>query len=363
MGDKRHDVSVEKLLLTGTTGYIGFKTLLIALERGYWVRLIVRKESNLNDLRAKHELVAKASEQKRLEFVVISDFTDAVSIERALQGITAIIHLASPLAKADSDFEKNIVDPAVLMVNTILESAAKVLTVQRVVITSSCVTLIPFEWNFNPDSETLYTAQNLNSNPTKPYTNAMEAYWASKALARIATRDFTANQKPHFDYVNLLPSVVIGPDERIPIDGHVDELLSGARAAVLAPALTSDLNSAFPYVGVPVHVADVARAHVDAVNANLIPGDTEYILSSDTPEGVEWDRDVSNAAQKYFAAEVSNGVLPLKGALQTIKWRIDAMSTEEAFGWKFTSFEETARQLIAQYIQLKGNQTVGSKGK
>jgi nucleoside-diphosphate-sugar epimerase len=205
-----------------------------------------------------------------------------------------------------------------------------------------------------PEILTILPANNINDNPTTPYSNAMDAYWASKALARIATRDFTA-KKPHFDYVNLLPSVVIGPDERIQANGHVDELLSGARAAVLASALTSDLNSAFPYVGVPVHVADVARAHVDAVNAYLIPGNTEYILSSDTPEGVEWDRDVRQVVEKYFATEAASGILPLEGSLQTIKWRIDAMSTEEAFGWKFTSFQETVRQLIAQYIQLKGN--------
>lgn len=183
----------------------------------------------------------------------------------------------------------------------------------------------------------------------------MDAYWASKALARMATRDF-ATKSPHFDYVSLLPSVVIGPDERIPANGKAGELLSGARAAVLAPALTSDLNSAFPYVGVPVHVADVARAHIDAINADLIPGNTEYILSSDTPEGVQWDGDVRKAAVKYYPAEVASGVLPLKGSLQTIKWRIDAMSTEKAFGWKFTSFEETVKQMLAQYLRLKGNE-------
>jgi nucleoside-diphosphate-sugar epimerase len=164
----------------------------------------------------------------------------------------------------------------------------------------------------------------------------MDAYWASKALARIATQEFAAKNS-HFDYVSLLPSVVIGPDERIQAHGKAAELLSGARAAVLAPALTSDLNSAFAYVGVPVHVGDVARAHVDAINADLIPGNTEYILSSDTPEGVQWDQDVRQAAEKYFPAEVANGVLPLQGSLQTIKWRVDAMSTEKAFGWKFTS--------------------------
>lgn len=59
------------------------------------------------------------------------------------------------------------------MVTTVLEAAAQVKSIRRVVLTSSCkrdfdvmrpqmltwcagVTLIPFEWNMNPDSERLY---------------------------------------------------------------------------------------------------------------------------------------------------------------------------------------------------------------
>lgn len=198
-------------------------------------------------------------------------------------------------------------------------------------------------------------ASDINSNPTKPYQMSMEAYWASKALARIATRDFVRDKKPHFDYVNLLPAVVIGADERLPADGKVSELLTGTRAAVMAPALDSSLNSSFPYVGVPVHVADVALAHIDAVDASRVPGNTEYILSSDTPEGVEWDRDIHAIAKKHFQKEVESGELALEGSLTSIKWLLDGAETERTFGWKFTSFEETMRGLIAQYLQLKRN--------
>lgn len=183
----------------------------------------------------------------------------------------------------------------------------------------------------------------------------MEAYWASKAYSRIATRDFVEQKRPHFDFVHLLPSVVFGPDERIPLTGAAEELLKDSRAAVIAPALDGSTNSPFPFVGVPVHVADVARAHVDAVDNALIPGNTEYILSSDTPEGVVWDRDIAAVARKYFSEQVQNKTLPLQGALPCIKFRLDGNSTEKAFGWKFTSFEETMRQLLAQYLELKQN--------
>lgn len=173
----------------------------------------------------------------------------------------------------------------------------------------------------------------------------------------MAVRDFVLDQKPSFDYVNLLPAVVIGPDERISPDTDTSEvILQGVRKAVLAPALTSSHNSSFPYVGVPVHVADVARAHVDAVNASLIPGNSEHILSSDTPEGVEWDRDIHEICKKHFDQEVNSGELQLQGSLTTIKWRLDGMTTEKTFGWKFTSFEETMKGLIAQYLRLKHNE-------
>lgn len=183
----------------------------------------------------------------------------------------------------------------------------------------------------------------------------MEAYWASKAFARIATLDFIKEKKPKFDVINLLPSVVFGPDERILKDGKAAELVKEARKAVLAPALTSSESSPFPYVGVPVNVSDVARAHIDAATNSSIPGNTEYILSSDTPDGVVWERDIHALAHKYFQAEIDSGALPLQGSLAAIKWRLDGTKTEEAFGWKFTNFEETMRQLIAQYLELAKN--------
>lgn len=72
------------------------------------------------------------------------------------------------------NYETDIINPAVLMVTSVLDAASRVPTVRRVVLTSSCmlsspgrsecwltnwsgVTLIPFEWNMNPDSEKLYT--------------------------------------------------------------------------------------------------------------------------------------------------------------------------------------------------------------
>ncbi|KAL7934287.1 hypothetical protein V8C35DRAFT_327210 [Trichoderma chlorosporum] len=355
MDSSKHGVGSQKLLITGVTGFIGFKTLLVSLERGFAVRAIVRNEQNISQLVEKSSLISESHNRGIVEFVVIPDFLTSDKWPVVLDGITSIIHIASPLAHESENYEKDIISPAISMVTTVLEAAASVPSVRRIVITSSCVTLIPFEWNLNPDSERLYSSSDLNSDPKRPYGSAMEAYWASKAYSRIATRDFIEKKKPHFDFVHLLPSVVFGPDERIPSHGAADELLKDSRAAVIAPALDGATNSSFPFVGVPVHVADVARAHVDAVDSSLIPGNTEYILSSNTPEGIVWDRDIAAAARKYFPDEVRNKLLPLEGTLPCIKFRLDGDATEKAFGWKFTSFEQTVRELLTQYLALKKN--------
>ena len=194
--------------------------------------------------------------------------------------------------------------------------------------------------------------KDINDHPVRPFNSAMEAYWASKALSRMAIRNYISQQSPGcFDVITLLPSVVIGPDERATT---TTALVQGTRAAVLAPVLTSSQNSPFPYVGTPVHVADVALIHIDAVDNTRIPGNSEYILSSDTPEGIHWDTVARDVAHKHFPEDVGeNRILPLQGSLATIKWRLDAMSTEQAFGWKFTGFEDTMRQLIEQYVELQ----------
>ncbi|CAG7933494.1 unnamed protein product [Penicillium olsonii] len=339
--------------ITGVTGYIGYQTLVLALERGYHVRAVTRKQSSLIDLK-KNPIIAGCLDQGRLDVVTIPDFLENDTFLKHLEGITTIIHLASPLAFSATNFVEGVVKPAVNMVTTVLDAANRTPSIRRVVLTSSCVTLIPFSWNMNPDTDRLYTVNDVNNELDGPYENAMEAYWASKGIARIKASEFIRKVQPSFDFVNLLPSVVIGPDTRLDFDPTAtsDGLRQGARSNVLAAALDSSLNSSFPYVGTPVHVADVAKAHVDAVNRDLVPGNSEYILSSDTPDGVVWDRDVQGICRKFFPTEVASGQLPMEGSLQSIKWRLQAEDTEKVFGWRFVPFEDTMKELIAQYLRL-----------
>ncbi|KAJ4295539.1 hypothetical protein N0V90_007552 [Kalmusia sp. IMI 367209] len=204
------DFDWHHLKITGPTGYVGFKTLLIILEAGQAVRAVIRRPAQAETLKS-HIKIAPFVNQ--LDFVVVSDLAIPGAFDDKLADVVAILHIASPLANESDDYDRDIIDPAVQMCTAMLHSAKKAPSVKRVIITSSMVTLIPFSWLANPDDKT-YTAADINPNPTRTVSSAMEAYWTSKALARTAAHDFVTTNKPHFDIVQILPGVIFGADDR-----------------------------------------------------------------------------------------------------------------------------------------------------
>jgi nucleoside-diphosphate-sugar epimerase len=206
------------------------------------------------------------------------------------------------------------------------------------------VTLIPFSWLGNPDLQ-IYTSSDINTTTSGPFTSAMEAYWASKALARLAVRDFVAKNNPSFDIIQLLPSVVIGADDRATCLKDLKEQ-TPLWELKLSPVLGT--TQAMPMVGVPVDVADVAKAHVDAINPS-VPGGKEYVLSAQTPKGVVWD-DMIEIVKKKWPERVGKEGLPLGGTLPSMVWKINVQETEKAFGWEFRRFEDTVKEFVGQYL-------------
>jgi nucleoside-diphosphate-sugar epimerase len=189
---------------------------------------------------------------------------------------------------------------------------------------------------------------NLSANASGPFQSTMEAYWASKALARLTSKTFLETQTPKFELINILPTVVIGPDNR-PTCTTTADLLTTTSGYAMMPILGQ--KSTTPLFGTSVHVDDVAKAHIDALNSN-VPGNAEYLLTSDGLEGVIWE-DGMEITKKYFGGEVESGLLPLGGEMGTMRIRIDTRPTEKALGWKCRSFEETIKSLVGQYLELK----------
>jgi uncharacterized protein YbjT (DUF2867 family) len=81
--------------ITGVSGFIGFKTLILALEAGYYVRAVVRKSSQIPKLSSHARIKPHL---KNVEFVVIPELAQTEAFDSALEGVSGILHLASPLA-------------------------------------------------------------------------------------------------------------------------------------------------------------------------------------------------------------------------------------------------------------------------
>jgi uncharacterized protein YbjT (DUF2867 family) len=83
------------VLITGVTGHIGFRTLVLALEAGYHARITSRSMQSL-------EKIKKASSVQKylsdIEYFAVPDITDAASYDEAMKGVEYVLHIASPIA-------------------------------------------------------------------------------------------------------------------------------------------------------------------------------------------------------------------------------------------------------------------------
>jgi nucleoside-diphosphate-sugar epimerase len=117
----------DLVFITGATGFIGAETVRDILTAGYRVRLSVRKESQtsgLKDLFAAHV--------DKIDFVVVPDITTPGAFDSTLDGVTYVIHAASPMPGKGQDVRKDYVDPAVLGTESILKSASRKPDIKRV---------------------------------------------------------------------------------------------------------------------------------------------------------------------------------------------------------------------------------------
>jgi nucleoside-diphosphate-sugar epimerase len=165
-----------------------------------------------------------------LTFVVVPDMTISGAFNEALKEIDGVMHVASPMPPMDPKTDPEIIlGPAVKMTLGILEDAAKVSSVKRVVITSSVVTLYEPKEGKYVYSEvcccfsiclhdllmSCVQADWFDTAPKLVKQYGVEAsggikYIASKVLAERAAWDFVEKNKPSYEFVAVLPPWVWG---------------------------------------------------------------------------------------------------------------------------------------------------------
>jgi nucleoside-diphosphate-sugar epimerase len=343
------------VLVTGANGHIGFRTLVYALQAGYRVRAAVRTQSKADTILSAPSIQA-ISPADRLTFVLVPDLLVPGAYDDAVRDADYIIHVASSLSRGLDDperYEEDLIQPAVRGTFGILESAASVDTVKRVVITSSMATLWP---PGDTDTSSDYVADEtsrVSYDPVGPFKNPLEAYEASKIRALNATERFVQNHNHNhlsFDVVNIHPSIVLGKNELVT---DRKDILQGSNFWPFAQVL--GLSQEAPLLGHTVHLDDVADIHVRALNMHLElePGRKTQSLIA-TSGGID-GTDLSEAVavvNRHFPEEVKSGVLPNNGTVRTRRKKLDASATERRLGLEFRSYEDQIVSVTRHYLEL-----------
>jgi dihydroflavonol-4-reductase len=237
----------DHVLLTGVSGFIAKRIALDLLESGHTVRGSLRSLKRAEEVRAAvRPHLSNPAALERLSFVEL-DLTRDAGWAEAMQGVTAVIHTASPFPMAPPKDENEVIRPAVDGTLRALR-AAQAAGVTRVVMTSSVVAI---EANGKVGREKLTEADwsDVNHPRSTPY-------YKSKTLAERAAWDFVA-QHPEMRLTTINPSLVLGR----PLDADFGTSLQ------LIERILSGKDPMQPDIGFGiVDVADVSAMHVRALD-------------------------------------------------------------------------------------------------
>ncbi|KAE8151419.1 pyridoxal phosphate-dependent transferase [Aspergillus avenaceus] len=327
----------SRILVTGATGFIGAHVVDNLLARGLTVRAATRSKKKGEQMR-----LARPQHASKLEFVEIKDFSQMDVFDDIMDGIDAVIHVASPFTYNTTNNEKELIIPAVNGVKSILSASAKH-NVKRVVLTSSFASVIDI--HKTPDPGFTYTGAHWNpltyEEAIDPSTDAVVAYRGSKKFAELEAWNFVARENPPFDLVTLCPPMTFGPVVH-PVQGIAQ--LNESNAVLWSVAEGADpLPKA--RVSAWIDVRDLAEAHVQAL---LRPeaGGRRFVAASLEPFSYELAADVIKTRFEWGRETVTENYESGNKPVQ--EYKLDGEAVSRELGVVFRGFEETVADLVGQ---------------
>ncbi len=322
----------ERVLLTGITGYIGQHCAAELLKQGYEVVGTIRSRAKADSTR---DAIAQVTSVDRLRFVEADLLSDS-GWDKAMEGCTFVLHVASPFLMAEPKDENEMIAPAVEGSKRVIAAAQRA-DVKRLVLTSSIVSISSGRGSgrFGPGDWS-----DIDAN--------IGAYSKSKTLAEQAAWKAVKGGTMELTVIN--PGGVFGPSFGAKIDGQSVAMMTDMIAGKMP--MIPDLSIAV------VDVRDVAQLHVKAMTAEGAAG-KRFIAASAEPVDMATMAGVLRKAgyakvpsrkaptfllkiMGLFDREV-RGMLPMIG----MKAGFDTRETFKVLDWKPTPFENSIKEMAA----------------
>ena len=333
---------MEKVLVTGATGYIGLHCIDQLLKQGYAVNGSIRSPKRKEEV---FQALQKNNTSTEHLNLFTFNLTDDEGWDEGIAGCDYLLHVASPISISTKD-EEFFVGPAVAGVNRAMKFAQKH-NVKKVVLTSSVAAI------FETTVLKQYYDESDWSDPNKKTINY---YAKSKTLAEMAAWEYIKKEDNPFELAVINPALVIGPS----LSGDLGES-NKAIEMVVTGRMPVSVPLQFGYVD----VRDVAAAHILAMQ-NPESNGKRFALS----EKDLWYKDVAkllreNGYKKAPKINIPAWItpvlakfneelkfsLPFIGRVRSVKY---ATNAKEILGWNPRPAEDSILEVAKQIEDLDG---------
>ncbi len=240
----------KPVLVTGGTGYLASWIVKQLLDMGMTVHATVR---NVSDTSKYEHLISLADGASVQLNVFNADLLKEGSFDAAMEGCELVYHTASPFLLGKlKDPENDLIKPARQGTENVLESANRLSSVKRVVLTSSIFAILGDSADIALTGDTVFTERHWNITSSSEH----QPYSYSKTVAEKTAWSMMEKQT-QWDLVVINPGWILGPS--------LTRRTDSASIKTMIEFGNGTFKSGVPdlYFGI-VDVRDVALAHIRA---------------------------------------------------------------------------------------------------
>ncbi|ORY30801.1 putative oxidoreductase [Naematelia encephala] len=346
------------VLITGITGFLAPYVALSFLTRDWKVHATLRSDSKKAAVEASPLGPYISSGQLEL-FVTGSLETGDYS--KAIAGVDAVVHTASPVEFSDKDFETVHLAPALEGTKRVMDAAVKEESVKAVVYTSTYgavgnhriapwaqAGVVLNEENWNP-----YTREELNDidkngwDPKKDFYNPGSLFYAgSKKYAELAAWEIKKTSGAKWSLASMNPTMIYGA----PIQPQTSLSQGGMSTEIIYALLSGQDKPISPtYWPYYVDVRDCAEAHYQAV---IKQATGRFLLAARAYDFQE----IADKARELYPNEAYRICKGTPGKY-TYKdpgvYILDTTRSREILGIKYRSFEDTTKFAFDRILELE----------